>query len=882
MCFASRSSELPRGLVLLLFFAFLWPQTRASAQVVSFSGSEVTAVIQEIEDATPYRFLYRDALVSGIRVTFDAERKNLLSGLSDALRDHDLRLQVAPDRKMVFILPLSNTPVHNEALLRGTVSDARTLERLPHATLVWAGPQGPQGVATDDGGRFLIKLDPAQGRMRLIVSFLGYTPDTLMLDASSLPQDISFKLEPRVMLGSEVVVSSPLLASNLDSTWYHLLGASLATPVGEQSVTRALQMLPAVGLTTAVSSGLNVRGSRADGFQILLDGMPIYNQSHLFGMFDAFNPDALQAVDFYYGIAPARFQAPPGGTLSFLTRTGSKRALCARVGMTTTSASGTAEGPIGSGRGSWIVSARRSYLDNVDWFNNDGLVAMGLGVDRENSGTRRIPLDERTLVAGAPSATFFDLHMKFDHESVGGATFQISAYVGGDRTRQDGERIIALNPQRQDPRIRSTVTTSNDWGNAAVSVHYRSVVRPGGYSHTYAGLTRYHSSFRKDDFFYRAPPVGNGAPQLLFAPFLNDNSFTEARLSHESTLSLSPVLGASVGFSGQRIVSKYDELSALRQEFVSDQRTWQLDMFGELTRRGRALTTTAGLRPQYFSAGKYLRLSPRLNFTGRLRSHFSVSAGYTRNYQFVHRLYVENSAGSDIWVLSNDREPPGSVDHITASLLYRGLPLTFQIEGFLKWQDNLRRHETILRPGGIPDGAVLLSPWTHDNEARAKGLEALVSRRFGHLVLTATYALSRVEIRHPDVNNGAFFLADWDRPHQFAAHAVIDLFASLSASFAWNVASGQPNPLVYIYPSEDTRYPTYHRMDAALNIRHSFSHTRLEAFFRVYNLLDARNTWYRTAETVLLGRGNNLRLAFEPTTVYDLGFQPTLGVALSF
>ena len=227
------------------------------------------------------------------------------------------------------------------------------------------------------------------------------------------------------------------------------------------------------------------------------------------------------------------------------------------------------------------------------------------------------------------------------------------------------------------------------------------------------------------------------------------------------------------------------------------------------------LTTTVGLRPQYFSSGKYLRLSPRLNFTGRLNSRFSVSAGYTRNYQFVHRLYVENSAGSDIWVISNAGEPPGSVDHITASFLYRGRPFTVQVEGFLKWQDNLRRHETILRPGGIPDGAVLLSPWTHDNEARAKGLEALLSRSFGAVVLTATYALSRVEIRHPDVNNGAFFLADWDRPHQFAAHAEIALAPGLSASFAWNIASGQPNPLVYIYPSEDARYPTYRRLDAS-------------------------------------------------------------------
>lgn len=882
MSFVSLSTRPSRYILLLAAVVGHGLQRPAFSQEVSVSSAKLTDVVEKIEAATPYRFLYRDALVSGVRVTMDARGNEVLTSLGRALRDHGLRLQVDAERDLVFILPLSPAPEDGGQVVKGTVSDAMTLERLPHATLVWSGARGSRGAATDEGGRFLIRLDPAMERIILTVSFVGYTPDTLFLSRENLPRDLAIKLHPRLLLASEVVVSSPLISSNLDSTWHHLLGASLGSPVGEQSTTRALQILPAVGLTTAVSSGLNVRGSRTDGFQILLDGVPIYNPSHLFGMFDAFNPDALQAVDFYYGVAPARFQAPPGGTLSFLTRPGSKHDFRVHAGMTTATFSGTVEGPLAAGKGSWLLSARRSYLDTVDWFNNNKLVAIGLGVARENSGTRRVPVDERTLVAGVPSATFFDIHAKVEQESSRGATFQISAYLGGDRTLQTGERIIALNPQRQDPRIRSAVTSSDDWGNAALSVHYRSAVTPNGFSNTYAGFTRYHGSFRKDDFFYRLPTAGNGPPQLLFAPFLNDNSLAETRLAHESSVTLSPTLAGSMGFSAQRLVATYDELSALRQEYQTDQQAWQIDLFGELSEHFPGFSTTLGIRPQYFSAGNYLRWSPRITLVALTTDPASVSVGYTRNHQFVHHLYIENAAGSDVWVLSNTSEPPGAVDHLTASLLYRSDLFTLQLEAFLKWHKNLRRHETLRQTAGLPDGPVLLSPWTHDNRSRARGIEALLSHRFGPTTVTATYALSRVEISNPGVNAGSFFLADWDRPNQFAAYLHLQLLNSLSTALSMNIASGQPNPLADLYPSEPFRYPPYHRLDLSLRYQRSFATRRLTAFLRFYNFLNTQNVWYRTAETVLQGRGQNIHLAFEPVAVYDLGRQPTFGFSLDF
>ena len=70
-----------------------------------------------------------------------------------------------------------------------------------------------------------------------------------------------------------------LLHADLDTTWHHLLHPGLFSPLGESSVLRSLQSLPAVSFSTAFTSGLNVRGSRSDGFQVLLDGAPISTPS---------------------------------------------------------------------------------------------------------------------------------------------------------------------------------------------------------------------------------------------------------------------------------------------------------------------------------------------------------------------------------------------------------------------------------------------------------------------------------------------------------------------------------------------------------------------------------------------------------------------------
>ena len=219
--------------------------------------------------------------------------------------------------------------------------------------------------------------------------------------------------------GVRGVIQTEALVAKLNTTWQDLLRAERYAPLGESNALRALQPLPSIGITGATTGRLVVRGSRPDGFQVMLDGAPIYNAHPVFGLFDAFNADALHTVGRYYGVAPATIAAPPGGTLSFRTLTGSQTSQRTTLHASSTAGSATVEGPWGGGRGSYLVSARRSYLNRVSWLGKDQLIEQGLDVNRPRGPLPPEAIHELgDLVSTplAPSTGFYDVHVNAYNE----------------------------------------------------------------------------------------------------------------------------------------------------------------------------------------------------------------------------------------------------------------------------------------------------------------------------------------------------------------------------------------------------------------------------------------------------------------------------------
>ena len=291
-------------MLLLVGLGFAVQPFDVLAQEFVYRDASLKRVIDDLQDRGGYRFLYRDALIQGKTVSLTSEDESVISSLQEALRSQALDLRYDVTRRQVLLFPSTTAPVApvRPSVVKGHVVDAESGVRLPYAHVTWMYEGQLRGVSTNDAGVFFLPVSSMPLTLRsqtLTVTYLGYRPMVVQVDLDALPASLDLRLEPMPVVGDEVLVSSSTLHSDLDTTWHHLLQGSLVSPLGESSVIRSLQPLPAVSVSNAFAQGLNVRGNKSDGFQVLLDGIPIYNQQHLFGMFDVFNADALQSVGFF-------------------------------------------------------------------------------------------------------------------------------------------------------------------------------------------------------------------------------------------------------------------------------------------------------------------------------------------------------------------------------------------------------------------------------------------------------------------------------------------------------------------------------------------------------------------------------------------------------
>ncbi|MEL6943313.1 MAG: TonB-dependent receptor, partial [Bacteroidota bacterium] len=186
--------------------------------------------------------------------------------------------------------------------------NAKNSEAIEFAT-IYISPCDCGGVTDADG---LLKLSLKEDRYQIITSNIGFRTDTTILNLDKDTEILVELSEQNINLES-VTVTGTDNRSNVEQT---LMGVQrlnikqltlLPTAVGETDVLRGLTILPGVSSAGEASNGLSVRGGSLDQNLVLFDNAPIFNPTHLFGLFSVFSPDALSSVDLFRANIPARY-----------------------------------------------------------------------------------------------------------------------------------------------------------------------------------------------------------------------------------------------------------------------------------------------------------------------------------------------------------------------------------------------------------------------------------------------------------------------------------------------------------------------------------------------------------------------------------------------
>ena len=246
----------------------------------------------------------------------------------------------------------------------GTVKDSLTGEALIGAYIIF--PEAKTNCSTNAYGFFSITLP--HGNYLTRFTYLGYSPKTISL---SLVSDIAEKIElqqntvsmQEVTIRGEApnrnVTSSEMSVQKLD------IKESRTIPVlfGEQNIMATMQLLPGVKSAGEGNSGFYVRGGAADQNLVLLDEAPVYNTSHLLGFFSVFNSDAIKDVKLYKGGIPAEYGGHLSSVMDIRMNDGNSKEFGVSGGIGLISSRLSVEGPIVKDKGSFMISARRTYAD---------------------------------------------------------------------------------------------------------------------------------------------------------------------------------------------------------------------------------------------------------------------------------------------------------------------------------------------------------------------------------------------------------------------------------------------------------------------------------------------------------------------------------------
>src|SRR5688572_19174538 len=335
------------------------------------------------------------------------------------------------------------------ATIQGVVRAEGTREPIPFASVTIRALD--RTVQSDAHGLFVIS-GVAAGRWRIESSALGYEANALTVETTgnaTVRLDFELRLRPvqlpGVFVRREEVNAQAVAAAEAGPAVVRLSAQSLKTIPGvvEPDILRALQLLPSVATISDYSTALYVRGGAADQNLLQLDGIPLFNPYHIGGIFSAVPADAVSTVDVWAGALPARAGDRLSSLVVINTREGGKDRIRTSGGLSLLSANVTVDGPIRGGRGSFVLSGRRTFIDAITG------VGYWLG------------LIDFTMPYG-----FTDLYGKVTHRIGELGSIAVSGYW-------DGEAIYT--PKR----MRETINEFGafEWGSRLVSLSYRQPLR---------------------------------------------------------------------------------------------------------------------------------------------------------------------------------------------------------------------------------------------------------------------------------------------------------------------------------------------------------------------------------------------------------------------
>ncbi len=849
-----------RVFLVFIFFALISFATVVHAQVDS--GKVLLGeVLLRIEKKQNVKFFYKNDWIRDVEVKAPAADEPLFGFLSRELGNNGLNYLVLYDSQYVILFkgpaPVSslNTRVVADTThvvenqkrelyrLEGIVRDSNTGERIVGAT-VFAEEERKVAVTGKDGD-YQITLPLGSHHIRITAVGKGATVERINL-GENMKKD--FEMFEQSIELNDIVISSQRADRNVTSTDMGQLKMDIKTLrtipqfMGEVDVVKSILLLPGISTVGEGASGFNVRGGNVDQNLILLDDVPLFNSSHLFGFFSSFNPDFVKDFTLYKGAMPANYSGRISSVLDVKMKDGNPAKVSVSGGVGIISSRLMVEGPLGSDKTTFVIGGRFAY---PDWL------------------LKKVP----DINVQRSSANFYDLNFRLRHQFNDRNSIYFSAYRSADLFKFAADTTYGW----------STTNLALRW-NTTISnrLYANATVLYSQYQNQISGLTPgqdFDAKFGIDtqggkaDFTYSL----NSANKIDFGVNYTHYTFNNGNLLPGEQSSVSPK-------------KLQEEYSIERGIYISDEVKVSptISLHGGLRYSDYAVLGEADVAlydpnlPQspssvvgtkHFAKGeeikKYSGWEPRMSVKISVSENSSVKLGYNRNLQYL-QLISNTTAISplDLWKSSNYYIKPQVGNQLSLGYFrnFSQNRIEASVEGFYKQIDNLVEYKNGANLFMNP----LLESQLLNAKGEAYGAEFFVKKREGKLTGWISYTYSRslrtVNGTTPEetLNHGQQYPSNFDKPHNVSTVANYAFTRRLSMSANFTYSTGRPitNPQsIYVIDGyavaqftdrNQSRIPDYHRLDLSFTIEESLKRQKKwkgSWTFSIYNVYGRANPY---------------------------------------
>ncbi|WP_051360075.1 TonB-dependent receptor [Adhaeribacter aquaticus] len=844
----------------LLLFGVVWlfcafptlAQTNILNQKVSIHqvNSSVSEVLEALSTKYNLSFSYSEDLVPlKEKITIKGDGLPLHQVLGIIFKDTGIRY-VLIGKQIVLQPALKSKGKKIQPNLSGYVRDISSGEALAGTTLSIR----PAGSTTNNYGFYSLPL--SAGEAMLEIRYLGYAPLQVVLPAVSKDTTITFLLQPTSSNLSEVEILSANVSDLEQANKLTMRGADikqLPRLMGEADAVKALQLMPGVQGGKEGTSDLIVRGGSPDQNLILLDGVPVYNVSHLLGTFSIFNPDAIRNVELIKG----GFPAPYGGRLSSVVdvqlKEGNNQRFAGEGAAGLMSSKLLLEGPIKNEKTAFLIAGRRTYLDLL------GAAAAALSGESMSK------------------YHFYDLNAKVNHTFSAKDRLYLSVYAGQDAFSDKQEFGDATGMEQQRFNMR--------WGNSTGALRWNHVFGKRLFSNLTLTHSRYGFSQNSEN---KIKQRDKQTQRLVDYESSIEDWGAKAEFDFAAGLRHSIRFGGSYTFHTfrpEQTILKTDSITLLSDSFSEIQAQEFYTYAEDRIQLGERLQVTTGVHLSGFSVnGKnFSSLQPRLAMGYTFPKSISVRASYATMAQYLHLLSnTATGTPTDIWAPATDKVKPQRSWQATlgaAKLLSQNqLELTSdlyykEMKDVAEFRDGADFISDFLRSGPETDFSNFAAPPYETRIASGRGWsygsEWMLRKRQGQTTGWVGYTLSWSWRQLNGINHNQKYPYTYDSRHSISVVANHQLTPKLSLGGSWvyrtgyvttlpaahykaynepvaNPGSTSPHVASVDYLGERNNYrmPGYHRLDLSL------THTKKKSWgerswnISIYNAYNRKNPYF--------------------------------------